>query len=200
VNTFDLIPYLFETDTVIRSIMRDGEPWFIVADIGPITGLKNPSDAVRVLAPHEKDVITIGNSDTPLGKTEGSTTGLERVIVSESGLYALILRSNAAMKEGTKAYRFRLWVTADLLPTIRKTGSYGRPVPAAAPEELSVKLKMAKIALAIRCGQSRSGAEMWIRTLGFEPLPSLVALLNQQEFSFMVDLDETPPTAAEAVN
>ena len=48
-------------------------------------------------------------------------------IVNESGMYALVLRARDAMTPGTVAHRFRKWVTADVLPTIRKTGGYGVP-------------------------------------------------------------------------
>lgn len=47
------------------------------------------------------------------------------LIVSESGLYALVLRCRDAMTPGSVPHRFRKWVTADVLPTIRKTGGYG---------------------------------------------------------------------------
>ena len=79
-----------------------------------------------------------------LRDSERSNLKLERggylVIVSESGLYTMILRSDSAIKEGTPAFNFRVWVTDDLLPTLRKTGKYStvrenRTVATITPEQ-----------------------------------------------------------------
>jgi prophage antirepressor-like protein len=59
-------------------------------------------------------------ADDPLGMEKGPMAW----VVSESGLYTLILRSREATTRGTLAYRFRRWVTGEVLPSIRRTGSY----------------------------------------------------------------------------
>lgn len=90
----------------IRTIEMDGEPWFVAADICRALDIGNPSQAVTRLDEDEKSTL-ISN--------EGKTMN----IVSESGLYALVLSSR---KPDAKA--FKRWITHDVIPSIRKTGSY----------------------------------------------------------------------------
>lgn len=94
----------------LRSIIDDkGEPWFVARDICNILGLSNLNMAIQVLDDTEKGVNQI---DTLGGKQS-------MVIVNESGMFALILRSDKP-----KAKELRKWVTSEVLPSIRKTGSY----------------------------------------------------------------------------
>lgn len=93
----------------IRTVLRDGEPWFVAKDVCDILGIANNRDAVARLDEDEKGV---GISDTLGGKQEVS-------IVNEFGLYQLILRSNKP-----EAKQFKRWVTHDVLPAIRKQGYY----------------------------------------------------------------------------
>ncbi|NGM39033.1 Bro-N domain-containing protein [Methylobacterium sp. DB0501] len=98
-----------------RVLDRGGDPWFVLTDVCRKLEIGNPSDAAKRLDDDEKGVATI---DTPGGRQPAT-------IISESGLYSLILTSR---KEGAKA--FRKWVTSEVLPSIRKTGSYHGRVPA----------------------------------------------------------------------
>lgn len=111
-----LLPFLFEDEHLVRSLTRDREPWFIAADVCRVLGINNVSAALEKLDPDEKGIIS---TDT-LGGAQ------DTLIVAESGLYTLILRSRAATTPGTLPHRFRKWVTAEVLPTIRKTGNYGK--------------------------------------------------------------------------
>ncbi len=86
-------------------------PLFAVSDVCAALGISNPTMAVSKLADFEKTQIDIGQ-------------GPAINAVNESGLYTLILRSRDAVKEGTPAYRFRVKVTAEILPAIRRTGRY----------------------------------------------------------------------------
>lgn len=90
-------------------------PVFIAADVCKIIGIQNPTDAIKSLAPFERTKVEVD--------------GREINAINESGLYTLILRSRDAVKEGTPAYRFRLKVTAEILPAIRRTGRYEAPKP-----------------------------------------------------------------------
>jgi prophage antirepressor-like protein len=195
-NSLRLIPFLFEDDTTVRILDRDGQPWFLVTDFGPITGIKNPTEAVRCLGEDEKATITLGNS-------EGIPGNPDRVIVSESGLYALILRSHAAMKPGTKAWRFRMWVTGELLPSIRKTGRYAieAPHPQSLPGEkaLTWPEKCRIVEMYLRMSGARAAAEKAL-SLGFESVPALDAMLRQGEFKFIIDLNTNGPTDVAEVN
>ncbi|EIA3204262.1 Bro-N domain-containing protein [Salmonella enterica] len=118
----------FESDCQIRAIIIDGAPWFVAMDICRAIGIANHRDAVRKLDSDEKGV---GSTDTLGGEQE--TT-----IISESGLYTLILRCRDAVTPGTIPYRFRKWVTGEVLPQIRRTGRYVR-------EELSPADKAQKV-------------------------------------------------------
>lgn len=94
---------------LVDVVMRDGEPWFVVNELARILGIKDIRRSVRRLDPDERGVLTVPT----LGGVQDSH------VVSESGMYALVLRSNKP-----SAKKFRKWVTQEVLPSIRKTGSY----------------------------------------------------------------------------
>ena len=97
----------------IRIEMRNGEPWFVAKDVCNILEIKNSRDTLnKCLDEDERGVDIIY---TPGGNQE-------MTIVSEAGLYSLILRSR---KPEAKA--FKRWVTHEVLPSIRKTGAYLSP-------------------------------------------------------------------------
>ena len=74
--------------------------------------------AVAPLDPEERSKFLLGRQG-------------EATIISESGLYTLVLRTRDALTPGTAAHRFRKWVTGEVLPALRRTGSYGRADAAA---------------------------------------------------------------------
>ncbi len=113
-----LTPYMFDDDPV-RVVMRDTGPWFVAADVCRAIGIRNNRDAVASLDDDEKDVAL---TDTPGGRQEV-------IIINESGLYTLTLRSRRAVTQGTVQHRFRKWVTSEVIPSVRKTGGYGRIAP-----------------------------------------------------------------------
>lgn len=96
----------------VRTIQKDGEPWFVLKDVCSILGIGNSRMAADRLDPDEKGVSQI---DT-LGGKQATT------IINESGLYNVILRSDKP-----EAKPFRKWVTSEVLPAIRKTGMYLSP-------------------------------------------------------------------------
>lgn len=98
----------------LNAVMRLGEPWFFADDACAILDIKNSRDAISKLDDDEKGVVS---TDTLGGQQN-------KAIISESGLYTLTLRCRDAMKPGTKPHRFRKWITSDVIPSIRKTGSY----------------------------------------------------------------------------
>lgn len=105
---------VFETEdhNQFRTVDRDGEPWFVLADVCKVLDIANPRDAASRLDDDEKDAVGITDA---IGRPQQQT------IINESGLYSVILTSR---KEGAK--RFKKWVTSEVLPSIRKTGSYGK--------------------------------------------------------------------------
>lgn len=97
------------------TVINDADTlWFIAAEIVKAINLSNPSVSLKSLRPAERKKIIL--------------QGRETNIISESGMYTLVLRSQDALKEGTAAFRFRVWVTDEVLPAIRKTGQYQCPV------------------------------------------------------------------------
>lgn len=103
-------PFVFpETSQQVRTIIIDGEPWFVATDVAAVLELGNVHSSLSALDEDEKGLHSM---ETPRGQQEFAT-------VSEPGLYSLILRSR---KPQAKA--FRRWVTHEVLPSIHRTGSY----------------------------------------------------------------------------
>jgi prophage antirepressor-like protein len=109
-----------EDDAQFRVFDRDGEPWFVLADVCRKLGIANPSDAAARLDDDEK--MTLGISEGQSGVRGGAR---QMNIINESGLYSLVLRSSKP-----EAKRFKKWITSEVLPAIRKTGAYSGRVPA----------------------------------------------------------------------
>jgi len=105
--------YQFEGQE-INIFDQKGEPWFLASEVCDVLEIANPRDAVSTLDDDEKDVVI---TDT-LGGQQA------RNVISESGLYSLVLRSRKP-----EAKRFKKWVTSEVLPQIRKTGGYCPEVP-----------------------------------------------------------------------
>ena len=103
--TDTIIPFSFE-DRAVRVHVLNGEPWFVAVDLCAILELANVSQAIARLDEDEATLIS-------------NESGGNMNIVSESGMYSLVLGSRKP-----DARRFKKWVTADLLPTLRRTGSY----------------------------------------------------------------------------
>lgn len=94
----------------IRTVMIDGEPWFVGKDIASALGYADPTGAVRKRTDEEDRGVA--KMDTPSGAQE-------LTIINESGLYSMILGSKLE-----SARKFKHWVTAEVLPSIRQTGTY----------------------------------------------------------------------------
>lgn len=91
----------------VRTVMQDGEPWFVAADV--CKALEVDRSQIRRLDDDEKDVCSI---HTPGGNQEAT-------VVNEPGLYSLVLGSRKK-----EAKDFKRWITHEVIPTIRKTGGY----------------------------------------------------------------------------
>jgi prophage antirepressor-like protein len=108
----NLINFTYESKE-IRVILINNEPWWIATDVCDILGIQNTPHAITRLDPDEVTTIVLNDS----GNLNGN-----RNIINESGLYNLMLRSD---KPQAKA--FKRWITKEVLPSIRKTGSYSLP-------------------------------------------------------------------------
>ncbi len=102
-----------------HSVTHLGSPWFFTAHACNALGLSNSRKAVSALDADEKAEVTLSYTSS-----NGTIQRRKTSIISESGLYTLILRSRGATKPGTRAHRFRKWVTAEVLPTVRETGRF----------------------------------------------------------------------------
>jgi hypothetical protein len=102
------IEFSFE-DRPVRSVVKDGQTWFVAADVCAVLEHPNPRQVISRLDDDEKGVL---NVDTLGGSQEMN-------VVNESGVYNLIFTSRKP-----QARAFRRWVTDEVLPSIRKTGRY----------------------------------------------------------------------------
>ncbi|OFO29016.1 hypothetical protein HMPREF3052_04800 [Neisseria sp. HMSC056A03] len=107
----------FNTTSPVRAFEKGGLTWFVAADVCKALEIQNPTQALEKLDDDERSMFNIGRSEIHGG-------GGNVNIINESGLYILILRSRKAMEQGSTAWKFRKWVTSEVLPTIRKTGGY----------------------------------------------------------------------------
>ena len=108
----ELKQFNFENNQV-RTLLINNEPWFVGKDVADILGYQNGSrDINRHVHEDDRQNYQNGTFDSPRGMT----------IINESGLYALIFGSKLE-----SAKRFKHWVTSEVLPQIRKTGSYATP-------------------------------------------------------------------------
>ncbi|WP_434063312.1 BRO-N domain-containing protein [Escherichia coli] len=133
-------------DSEIRVINKCGEPWFVAKDVCDALALTNSRKALTALDDDEKGVT--------LSYTLGGEQNLS--IVSESGMYTLVLRCRDAVNKGSVPHKFRKWVTAEVLPSIRKTGSYGNTPKAkkALPGKITTEQQEAIKQLVMSRGQS----------------------------------------------
>lgn len=90
----------------VRVALVEGEPWFLLLDVCRALNLSNPSMVAQRLQPQQRSKLSLGRQG-------------EALFISESGLYRTVLRSDSPQAEP-----FQVWVTEDVLPSIRRTGSY----------------------------------------------------------------------------
>ena len=102
---------VFESDQFgqVRTVQKDGQPWFVAADVCRALEVRNNRDALSRLDNDEKGVAL---TDTPGGKQN-------LVIVNEPGLYTLVLGSRKP-----EARAFKRWITHEVIPSIRRSGGY----------------------------------------------------------------------------
>jgi prophage antirepressor-like protein len=107
--------------TELRTLVKDGEPWFAAVDVCEVLEIVNPSHALKRLEEDERASFKLGHN--------------EMNFVNEPGLYSLILGSRK-----TEAKQFKRWITHEVLPSIRKTGQYIKPL--SEREQLLASMKL----------------------------------------------------------
>ena len=108
----NIVPYTFE-GTSVRTVEIDGEPWFVGKDVAAVLGYANETDALNT---HCRGVAKRYPIPDALGRSQGTR------LISEPDMLRLVVNSSLPAAE-----RFERWVFEDVLPTIRKTGSYTAP-------------------------------------------------------------------------
>lgn len=101
-------------DNEVRTVEINGEPWFVLKDVCEILNIENHKDVVKRL-----DADEVGRFNLPHPQNPDKL--IEMVCINESGLYNVLLRSDKP-----EAKPLRKWVTSEVLPSIRKTGSYNQ--------------------------------------------------------------------------
>ncbi|UVF60321.1 antirepressor [Gordonia phage Murp] len=130
----DLMPFNYEGHTV-RTVVVDGEPWFVAADVARILGYRMASDMTRRLDADDRGTRSVR---TPSGEQDMTT-------INEPGLYEAVLGSQTA-----GARDFKRWVTHTVLPEIRRTGSFNAALPQTREERFAIALTEAGQMLAER--------------------------------------------------
>lgn len=150
----------------IRTIERDGEPWFVGKDVAAALGYKEPTKAAREKV--DDDDKGVSKIDTPSGIQE-------MTIINESGLYSLVLSSKLPT-----AKKFKRWVTSEVIPSIRKTGSYS----ALDMTQLSPEMQMLKLltdkAIATELAQKQQEQHLQLVEQKVEGIRELVGINPNQ--------------------
>lgn len=124
----DVMPFTYD-GAQVRTVLVDGEPWFVATDVATILGYRMASDLTRRLDDDEKGTRSVR---TPGGDQQVS-------IISEPGLFAAILGSQVP-----GARKFKRWVTHEVLPQIRRTGQFGSQLPSSFAEALELAAAQAR--------------------------------------------------------
>lgn len=167
----------------VRTLTKDGEPWFVGKDVAEILGYTNPSKA---LADHVDDEDKLNNETlSSLGQRGGW-------LINESGLYSLILSSKLPT-----ARAFKRWVTSEVLPAIRKHGGYLAGQESMTGEELMAKaLMVAKKTLEEREAQLSAATVqntiMQPKADYFDELVERNTLTNFRETAKQIGVKEKP--------
>lgn len=130
----------------VRTVLVDGEPWWVAADVCAVLEIANVSQAVSYLDEDEKEQVSPNLISNEVG-------GRDPWIISEPGLYSLILRSRKP-----QARPFKRWITHEVIPAIRKHGRYEM----AAPREMT---KLEALRAAIESEEARIAAERRVAEL-----------------------------------
>lgn len=108
----DILVFHYKSSEV-RTVELNGEPWFALKDVCAVLGISNHKMTAQRL---DADEVSLTDLTDSMGRQQETT------VINESGLYNVILRSDKP-----EAKPFRKWVTSEVLPSIRKTGSYTMP-------------------------------------------------------------------------
>ncbi len=178
----NIIPFYFKSQ-VVRVLDEDNEPWFVAKDVCDILDLNNITEALRSLDDDEKADFSLTEV-----RSDGYGQSRNMIIVSESGFFSLVLKSRKP-----EAKEFRRWITREVLPSIRKTGSYTHP--ACQPNLTATMATLVgllqnssdKVSITIQIGNAAPPVET--------PVPALPAGSRAREFQAVLFEPEDPVEA-----
>lgn len=165
----------------IRVVEKDGEVWFVAADVTKILGYNNNSKAIKDHVDEEDKHLCKYNESLGLSK-------FGAIIINESGLYSLILSSKLPT-----AKKFKRWVTSEVLPAIRKNGKY-ELLPAACDDEQYLDVQKLEMDQRIRiagiiasCRRERLPLVAKVLSLDLDDLkiPSLTSEANSAAIEYI---------------
>lgn len=129
----------------VRTVMIDGEPWFVGKDVASALGYSRERDAIATHVDND-DAVKYGVTDS-IGREQQTT------VINESGLYSLIFGSKLE-----SAKKFKRWVTSEVLPALRKDGHYGKLPPMTTEQQIQL-LAQGNVELGKRIDTVQSKAE-----------------------------------------
>lgn len=150
----------------VRTVMIDNEPWWVLKDVCTVLEIQNHKVVSDRLEPDE-----VGRFELPHPQSKDKT--LEMVCINESGLYSVILRSDKP-----QAKPFRKWVTSEVLPAIRKTGTY--TAPKTQQDSNVAKMRAEAMLLNAKYRAAKQLMESWTAA-GVEPQYQALAMNNYYE-------------------
>lgn len=160
----------------VRTVEKDGNIWFVGKDVAEALGYVRTADAVKAhIDADDKGVCVL---PTPGGRQE--TT-----IINESGLYSLVLSSKLP-----SAKAFKRWITSEVIPSIRKTGSYNKP----SKQPITQQEQRAKAMLLN--AQSRQ-CKLWLRLAETTDLPDYKHICQQKAAEVLAGSPVLPMQKAE---
>ena len=162
-----ITPFSFE-GFAVRTIQINGEPWFVAADVCEVLDIQNVAQAVARLDDDERSMFNIGRQG-------------EAHIINESGLYSLVLTSRKP-----SAKQFKRWVTGEVLPTIRKTGSYGQPAALSTMDILTLAMesekgRLAAVAQLAIAAPKAAFVDSYVESTGLKGFRQVAKLLKANE-------------------
>lgn len=160
----------------VRTVEKDGNIWFVGKDVAEALGYARTADAVKAhIDADDKGVCVL---PTPGGRQE--TT-----IINESGLYSLVLSSKLS-----KAKAFKRWITSEVIPSIRKTGSYNKPSKHPTTQQEQRAKAMLLNAQSRQC-------KLWLRLAETTDLPDYKHICQQKAAEVLAGSPVLPMQKAE---
>lgn len=160
----------------VRTVEKDGNIWFVGKDVAEALGYARTADAVKAhIDADDKGVCVL---PTPGGRQE--TT-----IINESGLYSLVLSSKLP-----SAKAFKRWITSEVIPSIRKTGSYNKPQKQATTQQEQRAKAMLLNAQSRQC-------KLWLRLAETTDLPDYKHICQQKAAEVLAGSPVLPMQKAE---